>query len=310
MKRGANVLIVWAAILAVLAFLAPAFFSVENLREILLANASVLLAACGMTLVILAGEIDISIGSVFAVTAVVAGVLSKTGLPMPLVAVSAALAGASLGAVNGGLVAGLRIPSIVATLATMIVLRDSLRWATGGAWIEDLPDRFQWFGLGQTGGEAAILLATAAVFAALAWMLRNIAAARAIYAIGSDAEAARLAGLPVRRSLFAVFVAMGALTGVAASLDASRFREVQSNSGVGLELKAIAAVVVGGASIAGGRGTMGGTLLGVGLLATIGPALTFLGINPYWEKAIQGAIILASVAIDYARGRAKSLELA
>lgn len=307
MKRGASVLIAWAAILAILAFLAPAFFSLENLREILMANASVLLAACGMTLVILAGEIDISIGSAFAVLSVIAGTLSKTGLPMPLAALSTALAGALLGAVNGGLVAGLRIPSIVATLATMILLRDSLRWATGGAWIENLPDGFQWFGLGQTGGETAILLTTAAVFGTFAWMLRNIAAARAVYATGSDAEAARLAGIPVRRVLFGVFVSMGALTGIAALLDAIRFREVQSNSGTGMELKAIAAVVVGGAAITGGRGSLGGTLLGVGLLATIGPALTFLGINPYWEKAIQGAIILASVAIDYARGRERQL---
>ncbi len=303
MKRGASVLIAWAALLAALAFLAPAFFSVENLREILLANASVLLAACGMTLVIVAGEIDISIGSIFAVLGVTAGALSKTGLPMPLVALFAALAGAALGTLNGGLVAYLRIPSIVATLATMIILRDSLRWATGGAWVENLPEGFQWFGLSQSGGETAILMGTAAIFAALAWTLRNVAAARAIYATGSDAEAARLAGIPVRRVIFAVFVSMGALTGVAALLDAIRFREVQSNSGVGLELKAIAAVVVGGAAITGGRGTLGGTLLGVGLLATIGPALTFLGINPYWEKAIQGAIILTSVAIDFARGR-------
>ena len=307
MKRGASVLIAWAALLAVLAFFAPAFFSLENLREILLANASVLLVACGMTLVILAGEIDISIGSIFAVLSVTAGVLSKTGLPMPLVALSTALAGALIGAMNGGLVAGLRFPSIVATLAAMIVLRDSLRWATGGAWIENLPERFQWFGLGQAGGETAILIATAAVFGSLAWMLRNVAAARAIYATGSDAEAARLTGIPVRRVLFAVFASMGALTGVAAVLDAIRFREVQSNSGVGLELKAIAAVVVGGAAITGGRGTLSGTLIGVGLLATIGPALTFLGINPYWEKAIQGAIILAFVAIDYARGKEKRL---
>ena len=307
MKRGASVLIAWAALLAVLAFFAPAFFSLENLREILLANTSVLLVACGMTMVILAGEIDISIGSIFAVLSVTAGVLSKTGLPMPLVALSTALAGALIGAMNGGLVAGLRLPSIVATLAAMIVLRDSLRWATGGAWIENLPERFQWFGLGQAGGETAILIATAAVFGSLAWMLRNVAAARAIYATGSDAEAARLTGIPVRRVLFAVFASMGALTGVAAVLDAIRFREVQSNSGVGLELKAIAAVVVGGAAITGGRGTLPGTLIGVGLLASIGPALTFLGINPYWEKAIQGAIILASVAIDYARGKEKRL---
>ncbi len=302
MRREASVAIAWAALLIVLAFAAPGFFSAGNLRDLLLANVSTLLAASGMTLVILAGEIDISIGSMFAVLAVIAGISARAGMPMPLVALTAAGAGALLGAVNGGLVAGMRIPSIVVTLATMILWRNALNWATGGAWIENLPSNFQWFGLGQTAGEVFVLSLAASVVAALGWVLKNIAAARAVYATGASAESARLAGIPVRRVVFWVFAGMGAMTGFAAVLDAVRFREVQSNAGVGLELKAIAAVVVGGASITGGRGTLLGTGLGVGLLASVGPALTFLHVSPYWEKAIQGAIILASVVIDFARG--------
>jgi rhamnose transport system permease protein len=135
------------------------------------------------------------------------------------------------------------------------------------------------------------------------WASENLSAFRAIYATGSDSEAARLAGIPVKRVLFAVFVLMGALTGVAAVLNAVRFSDVPANSGMNLELKAIAAVVVGGAPITGGRGSLLGTLIGVLLLGSIAPALTFLGVNPYWEKAIQGVIILATVLFDAIRTR-------
>jgi rhamnose transport system permease protein len=136
------------------------------------------------------------------------------------------------------------------------------------------------------------------VFIIFAWGLNNLAAGRAIYAVGSDSEAARLAGISPTNTVFFVFVLMGALTGVAALLNSIRFSDIQSNAGVGLELKAIAAVVVGGAAINGGRGTLIGTLIGVALLGVIGTALTFLGINPFWEKAIQGLIILAAIASD------------
>lgn len=310
MKRELSILLAWAALLLALAFLAPGFFQLSNLRDLVIANAPVLLVAAGMTLVILAGHIDISVGSQFAVLSVLAGVFAKSGMPMALVVFATALAGAILGSANGVLVSQLRIPSIVVTLATMIVLRDALRWITGGAWIENLPAQFQWFGLPQSSGEALLAVSCAAIYAAIAWCLRNVAGGRFVYAAGSDPESARLAGIPVRRVVFGVFAAMGALTGAAAVLNSIRFHEIQSNTGVGLELKAIAAVVVGGASITGGRGTLTGTLLGTGLLATIGPALTYIGINPYWEKAVQGAIILASIGLDILPARPRRQKLA
>lgn len=303
MKREFSVLLAFAALLAVLAIRAPSFFAASNLRDILLANVPVLIASIGMTLVILLGEIDISIGSQFAVCTVAAGVLAKGGVPMMVVALGTALTGCAMGAINAGLVARLGIPSIVVTLATMAILRDALRWSTGGAWIQNLPGDFQWLGLSQAAGESSILLIAAILFAIFGWALRNLAAGRAVYATGSDPEAARLSGIPARGVRFAVFVLMGGLTGVAALLNSIRFSEVQSSAGVGLEVKTIAAVVVGGAAISGGRGTLLGSLLGVALLGAVGPALTFLGINAYWEKAIQGAIILIAVLADAAAGR-------
>ena len=143
-----------------------------------------------------------------------------------------------------------------------------------------------------------------------AWTLRSIAVGRAVYAVGSDNEAARLAGIEPTRVTFLVFMLMGALVGLASLLNAVRFSTVPSNAGVGLELKAIAAVVVGGTAITGGRGTLIGTLIGVALLGTIGTALTFIGINPFWEKAIQGAIILAALASDFVLGRVEGMRAA
>lgn len=300
MKRELSIAAAFAVMLLGLALLRPAFFALANLRDMLLANVPVLVLSVGMTLVILLGQIDVSVGAQFAVCAVLAGALAKAGLPMPLVTLATLFAGAALGSVNAALVGTLKLPSIVVTLASMAVLRDAIRWTTGGAWLQNLPSSFQWFGFGQQNGQCIILGIAAAVFTGFAWALRNLGAGRVVYATGSDAEAARLAGINARAVVFAVFVCMGALSGLAALLDAIRFSDVQSNAGMGLELKAIAAVVVGGTSIQGGRGSLLGTLLGVAILGTIGPALTFLGVNAFWELAMQGTIILAAVGMDAA----------
>jgi rhamnose transport system permease protein len=302
-KRELPPAIAFAALLVAVAVAAPSFFSGANLRDLALINAPVLLVAVGMTLVILVGEIDISVGSQFAVCSVVAGVLAREGVPMALVPLCVLAVGAAMGALNGLLVGRLGLPSIIVTLAMLVAWRDALRWVTEGAWVQDLPANFQWFGLAPGASQALIVGVALGVTALFAWVLRNVGAGRAVYAVGSEAEAARLAGIDPPRVRFAVFTLMGALVGLAAVLNAVRFTSVPSNAGVGLEMKAVAAVVVGGTAITGGRGTLLGTLLGVILLGTIGTALTFVGINPFWEKAIQGAIILAALVSDVAIGR-------
>src|SRR5215510_10182332 len=287
-----------AAVLLVLAVAAPSFFSSNNLRDLALNNIATLLVAIGMTMVILAGEIDVSVGSQFAVCSIASGWLATLGIPVPLVLPSVVLGGAALGAINGALVGSLRLPSIIVTLAAMVGLRDGLRWITEGAWVQNLPADFQWLGLGQHAGQLVIAAAVLFTFGIFAWALRMLRAGRAVYAVGSDAEATRLAGIDSTKVVLGVFILMGELTGFEAYLNAIRFSVVPGNPGIGLELKAIAAVVVGGVAITGGRGTLIGTLIGVALLGTIGTALTFLGINPFWEKAIQGAIILSALASD------------
>jgi rhamnose transport system permease protein len=290
--------------------IAPSFFSGGNLRDLALNNAPVLLISIGMTMVILVGQIDISVGSQFAVATVAAGVLAKAGVPILMLLPCLILIGAAMGAVNGLLVGSLRLPSIIVTLAMLVAWRDALRWITGGEWVQNLPVNFQWFGLGQSLGQWLIVIGSIIVLIVFTWTLRNLAAGRAIYAVGSDAEAARLAGVEPTQVTFVVFALMGALVGLAALLNAVRFSTVPSNAGLGLELKAVAAVVVGGTAITGGRGRLLGTLIGVALLGTIGTALTFVGINPFWEKAIQGAIILAALASDFLLGRVERMRAA
>ena len=297
-RREMWVALATGVLFAALAIVRPEYFGRGNLIDLFLANLAVLIIAAGMTLVMLTGEIDISVGSGFAVCAVAAGVAAKAGVPTVLVFAGVCGLGALIGALNGSLVAYLGLPSIVVTLAMMIVLRDALRWATQGAWVQDLPPDFQWMGLTQGAYPIAAGALAAAIVAAIAWGLRYSAAGRLLYATGSSGDSARLAGVNTSRVKLSAFTALGALTGLAAVMNAMRFNQVPANTGLGLELKVIAAVVVGGTAITGGRGTLAGTVLGVVLLGAIGPALTFLGVSAYWERAIQGAIILIAVAAD------------
>lgn len=296
-----------AALLAALVvlFLLPlfgvqGFYTAGNLRSLAVDNLPVLLAAAGMTVVVVAGQIDISIGSQFVVGGIVAGLLAKSGLPMPLVAVATLGAGALLGALNGLLVTAARIPAIIATLATMVLLRNAVLRATGGDWIQDLPPGFQWFGLPAGGAPYVYIAVAALLFAVAAWALRNTSGGRAFYAVGCDHEAARRIGLRPTGWVVGAFVAMGLCTAAAALLNFTRYPTIETNAGLGFELKVIAAVVVGGTAITGGRGSLFGTLLGVILLGSIGTVFTFLHVNPAWEKAIQGAILLAAVVADTA----------
>ena len=305
MKKHFRELSVAAALLVMLAMLAvfaPAFFQPQPLLSLVTREAPTLVVACGMALVIVSRQIDISVGSQFSVCGVCAGLLAASGWPLAATVPAAVGAGALLGAVNGVLIAGLGLPSIVVTLAMMVTLRQGLNLARQGQFV-NLPDGVQWFGFNQSNGQGLIVSFALLLLVALALAMRHLAAGRYIHAIGSDAEAARLAGIRPRLGTFLVFVLMGALTGLAAMLNVVQSPQVQPLSGLGLELKVIAAVVVGGVAISGGRGNLWGAFAGLLLLACIGPALTHLRVEAYWEKAIQGAIILLAVVADGIRSR-------
>jgi rhamnose transport system permease protein len=296
--REVSVAITYGLLLALLAWKNPYFFHRNQFRSTWISSAPLIVLSIGATLVILARHIDISIGSQFSICAVVAGLLAKAGYSMPMVGLGTIAVGSAMGAFNGILVALLNLPSIVVTLATMVILQQSLSlWRQGEA-IVGLPPTFQWFGLEQTTGQWTVLGIALTIFVIFVIGMRMVPAGRAILAVGSDQEAARLAGVRPKRVVLVVFILMGALTALAAMLRAVRQPIVVANSGLGLELEVIAAVVVGGTAISGGRGTLIGSLLGVALLSTITPALIFLTPEPYWGQAVQGGIILLAVASD------------
>ncbi len=305
MKRYFRELSVVGALLAVLfglAWFAPAFFSPQPLLSLVTREAPTLVVACGMACVIITRQIDISVGSMFSVCSVCAGLLVARGWPLVLVLPASIGLGALFGVFNGFLVAALRLPSIVVTMATMVTLRQGLNLIRQGEFV-NLPDRVQWFGLSQTTGQLVLVGAALGLLVALAWAMRHVAAGRYLYAVGTDAEAARLAGIRPQRVTLLVFVFIGALTGLGAMMNLAQSPQVQPLTGNGLELKVIAAVVVGGVAISGGRGNLWGAFAGFLLLACVSPALTHLHVEAYWEKAVQGAIILLAVVADGLRSR-------
>lgn len=289
-------------LLLALAVFAPHFFAIQPLLSRLTSQTPALVVAIAMTLVMVSRQIDISVGAQFGMCAVIGGLLTASGLPLGVAALCAIASGAFMGALNGALVAWLGLPSIVVTLATMVTWQEALRlWQNGR--LLNLPPGAQWFGANQTTGQITLIATSVAMVAVAAWMMKNLAAGRYVYAIGTDAEAARLAGIEPKRVTFGVFVLMGALTGLAAMMNMVQSPQVQPTCGDGMEMKVIAACVVGGVAVSGGRGRLWGVFPGLLLLANVNPALTHFHVQAYWEKAIQGFVILIAVVADGLRSR-------
>jgi ribose/xylose/arabinose/galactoside ABC-type transport system permease subunit len=295
-------------LLALALFLyAPGFFYLQNIEDILVNTSYLSVAAMGMMLVILTGQIDLSVGSVLAICSTAAALASKAGAPIWAVFAVALGLGATLGFLNGILVTGLRVHSLIVTLGTMNLYRGALIYYTQGDWIYDLPPSFREVGLGrflEIPHPIWVALLTAGL---MAWILTRTPWGRGLYAVGSNPGAARLTGLHPSRILLAAFTANGLLVGLAAMLYATRFSAIQSNTGIGFELLVIAAAVVGGVNIFGGSGTVLGVLLGALLMSTIGTALTFFRVSSFWEPTLRGFFILLAVAFDTLRGQGYGL---
>ncbi len=291
-----------ALLLAGISWRAPGFCTLQNLNDILVNNAYLLIAAVGMTLVILTAGIDISVGSILAVCATITGVTAAAGWPIPAVLAAALVSGLVLGAINAGLITWARIPPIIATLATLTLFRHVLMHFTRGKWI-DLPQSFQDFGLSAPEGvPLAVWIALATIL--IGWaMSRWTVLGRSVYAVGCNPDAAGHMGVSVRGVQASVYLLMGLLVGLAAFAYAGRWSQIQTNTGGGFEMVVITAVVVGGTNIFGGSGTVPGTVIGVLLLGLITASLVPMHIASDWEKAFQGTLILVAVVIDTVRSR-------
>jgi rhamnose transport system permease protein len=281
----------------------PRFLSANNLADILLGNAYVAVAAVGMSMVIVSGNIDISVGALIGVLATVSGSLAVAGYPIALAWGAPLALGVAVMALQGAVVAYLGIPAIVVTLGMLSILKGGLISVTGGKWITDLPENFHLADIELFGVlPMPVIIMVAATVLAAAWM-RFWPGGRAIYATGGNAEAARLCGVSPRRVIVLVFAIHGFFAGVASLLFATELRVIQSTAPPNLELTVITAAVVGGVSILGGVGTVIGATLAAILLAEIASALVFINVSPYWTHAVQGALILATVVADILRRR-------
>ena len=295
------------ALFLVVGLINPRFVATRNLQSVLLGNAYIAVAAIGMSMVIVSGNIDISVGSLIGVLATVSGSLAVAGRPSALAWLVPVLLGMAVMSMQGALVAYLGIPSIVVTLGMLSILKGGLISVTNGVWITNLPDSYHlsqvsMFGLLPMPVVFMVVLTTAA-----AWWMRNTAAGRSIYAVGGNAEAARLCGVGRERTVMMVFAIHGMFVGIAAVLFATQLSVIQSSVPPNLELTIITASVVGGVSILGGTGTVVGSTLAAILIAAIGSSLIFVNISPFWLRAVQGVLILVTVLADIYRRRKRRL---
>lgn len=301
-SREASIVLVLVLVVAAATIASPSFlFASTSWRDLLLSPAILMLLAVGQAVVVITRNIDLSVGSVLGITAYLTGRLFiDTGLPIVAVVLAGVVVGVLLGLVNGLVVAFARVPALVITLGTLYVYRGVvLSWAGSNRInASDMPDAFGRLGTQSVLGLPILFLVALVVLAAVGYYLHTARGGREMYAIGSDPDAAVLYGLPVRRRVLAAFALSGGLAGLAGVVYAARYGTISSSAGTGIELQAVAAVVVGGVAIFGGSGTVWGAAIGAVLLITINRALPIVGIPDFWQQALVGVLILGSIVLD------------
>jgi ribose transport system ATP-binding protein/rhamnose transport system ATP-binding protein len=302
-SRELSLLLFIALVALVVGMKNRAFVTGEHWLTLVQESAPMLIGASAIAMVILSGNLDLPAGSVLGACAMAAGHAAKAGLPLPVVILLALGLGAAIGAFNGLLVTRLSIPSIIVTLGMMGIVRGTMIVLTKGYWVIGLPESFRWLGTGKLLSVPVPIWVSLTTLLLVWFLLRQTNWGRDLYAIGNNLEAARLAGIPVRKRLFSVFVACGLLIGLAALVYAARFPVVQSETGKGFELDVITAAVFGGVNIFGGAGSVIGAALGAFAVTVLHSALTFMQLAGEWDKFALGGLILLSVVIDSVRQR-------
>lgn len=292
-----RMLLLTALLIVALSISSPYFLTTNNILNVLDQSVVIGILAVGMTLVILTGGIDLSVGAAVGVTGVVLGLVApQWGLGPALICSVAA--GAVIGFINGGLVVWGGVAPFIVTLGTLSIGRSLTYIFSGARSLIDLPDSLTVLAEGSLLGVPINVLFVAVLYLAVWFYLTRTKGGRSIYALGSNTEAARIAGLRVERYRLGVYVVSSALCACAAAFLAGRIRSIDPTSGTGLELDAIAAVVIGGASLFGGRGSLIGTFFGVIIMVCIRNGLNLLGIDPYWQGTAVGSIIVAAVLAE------------
>jgi rhamnose transport system permease protein len=292
----------FVVLVAVTAFVNPRFLAPQSVKDLMLNATIIAILAAGQSIVIISRNVDLSVGSMLGISGFAVGTLFATfpEIPIPLVFVSGILIGALLGAVNGFLVAIIKVPSLVITLGTLYVFRGiNNAWAGGKEYFSgQRPKEFGDLSVETIYGLPIITIMALVVILSMGIYLSRARSGRDYYAIGSDPAAAELFGIPVAKRVFFAFVLSGALAGLAGVLWASRFSSVGARTGLGVELDVVAAVVVGGVAIFGGSGTVIGASIGALLLTTITSSLTAVQVDKFWQQAVVGVLIISAIVID------------
>lgn len=295
LKGELGLILILVALLAVFSFLSPYFFTSKNLLNITRQVSITLIVAIGMTFVILTGEIDLSVGSAAALVGVTTAVVLKASGQLELAMIAGLVMGAGIGIVNGLLTVYGRVQSFIVTLAMLGVARGAALVWTGGKPISKLPADFGTMGAGYLGVVPVSSIIAAGIFVLAFFVLNRTKHGVYMKSIGANREAARLSAIPVKRYRVLAFVISGVMSGLGGILITSRLLSAQPTAGEGLELNVIAAVILGGASLSGGIGTVLGTLLGTMVIGVIDNGMNLVGVSSFFQQIVKGVIILVAV---------------
>ncbi|MEU8096609.1 ABC transporter permease [Streptomyces rubiginosohelvolus] len=298
--RELAIFVLLLAMLALTQLGNSAFLSEQGIKDLLLNATILVLVATGQALVVITRNVDLSVGSTLGISAFAAGTYLQVGGHPVVAVVLAVLLGVGFGLLNGLLVSLGQVPALVVTLGTLYIIRgiDSIWVGSRQITAADLPDGFVDFGSGGISAVPWLALIALAVLVSTAYYLKHFGSGRELYALGSNPEAARLAGIPVRRRILLAYTFCGALAGLAGALYLARFGNVDSGTGSGYELTVVSAVVVGGVVFTGGSGTVYGAALGALLLTSVNSVLPALGVSSVWVLAINGILLILAIAVD------------
>jgi ribose transport system permease protein len=293
-----GIFLVLLLLVVLMAAIAPNFLSVDNAVNVARSVSINAILAAGMTVVILTGGIDLSVGSILAVAGVAGVLLATDGVPPPLALLGGILVGAACGAVNGALVAWLALPAFIVTLGSLTYLRGLAYSLLDGQPLVASDLGYRGIGNGSVAGIPQPVVVMLVVYVIFWFLLERTRFGRHVYAVGGNMEAARLAGINVKRVLLSTYMLAGAAAGVAGLIFSARVLSAQPTAGQGYELDAIAAVVLGGTSLAGGRGRIFGTLVGAIIIGVLSNGLVLLDVPFFYQLIIKGVVIIIAIALD------------
>lgn len=282
------------------------FFTRQNIFNVLRQISTNLFLACGMTMVIILGGIDLSVGSIIALSGCIsAGCVARYNLPLPIALLMGLLVGLLVGMFNGAVISKTTIPAFIVTLATMNIAKGLAYVYTGGSPVRVVTKEWQFLGAGYVGFFPTPVVILVIVLIITAIIMNKTKMGRHMYAVGGNQQAAEFSGIKVEKVKFFVHAFSGLMAGLAGIVLASRMYSGQPTAGDGAEMDAIAAVVVGGTSMAGGSGKIGGTIIGGLIIGVLNNGLNLLNVNSFWQYVVKGVVILLAVFLDYFRNKGK-----